>query len=40
MSARHTCANCAHRGCCETYCGGSCWEPDGGRQVPWAKEAK
>ena len=27
--ARHTCANCAHDGCCADlhHCGGSCWAP-------------
>lgn len=27
--ARHTCANCAHDGCCEglPHCGGTCWAP-------------
>jgi hypothetical protein len=23
-----SCSTCAHRGCCETYCGGSCWTED------------
>ena len=41
-SGTRTCATCIHDGQCDGLpnCGGSCWEPDGGRQVPWAKEAK
>lgn len=23
-----SCSTCAHSGCCETYCGGSCWTED------------
>ena len=28
--ARHTCANCAHDGCCEglPHCGGRYWSPE------------
>jgi hypothetical protein len=37
-----TCANCAHDGCCDRYCGGAYWqaeEPDDGEERddgdPW-----
>ena len=25
-----SCSSCVHSGCCDTYCGGRCWERDEG----------